>query len=188
MNTTLYLLPALLALTSLSASGQTRSHAAAPPDPATAHFQIRVDPDSKELVVLARRQDAIDLLYPSEAAEARERRRYNGLAADLFERLGAATALPAYPVAGPMEDVQRMYDLHQEAYGAPRRLEVLGSAPRPEGGTYTYVEVEFEQKTVPFRLLWSDGALVTLYPGSPIGLVSRVTPPSAATASRESFR
>lgn len=179
---------ALMALLPAIAHAQTSASPLKTSDP---RFEVTLDAAEGGLVVRAVGQEAVDLLYPAAASELAERRRYNDRATALFEALAAGRSGAFEAAVGrdrprAAADMQRMLALHADAYGAMTGFEVLGSVPRPEGGTYTYVVAAFGAERVAFRLVWKDRRLMALYPGTPAYMTSRIAPdPTLQTVSRQ---
>lgn len=198
MKPTTLLLAALLTLLPATAYAQMNrpaARAAGEAGPSTsaeiagARFDIAID--GGQLIVRAVGQDAVDLLYPATPEEATERRAYNRMTGDLFDelsrsessRLEALIGLPDR--ANAVADITRMLALHRDAFGPMKRYEVLGSAPRPGGGTYTYVVAHFGAESIAFRLIWNERNLMGFYPGTPEYMTSRIVPAPALPPAHE---
>ena len=155
----------------------------------TAHFDLALE--SSGLVVRASGQDALDLIHHASTREASYRRACNERGEQILSGLFAgdarllAAAFDRKSSARGVADITQMIDVQKAAYGPVVGFEVLGSAPRADGATYTFVRTDFTTRTVVFRMIWHKEHLLSILSGTPASMKDRIAPALETPPTRE---
>ncbi|MEM6647078.1 MAG: hypothetical protein AAF730_12590 [Bacteroidota bacterium] len=127
--------------------------------------QLQASVQGSTVRLQAEGQEAIDWLVGADAKMQAHHRRLNNLTASLVgEMIEGRDDVRRQVLPNPEQsaDITRLFGVYTDALGAPRQFNVIGTAPRADGARQTYVQLDFEERTVYMRLSWYGNALNTI--------------------------
>ncbi|MEM1095991.1 MAG: hypothetical protein AAGJ10_15440 [Bacteroidota bacterium] len=127
--------------------------------------QLQVTVQGNRVQLSANGQEAIDWLVGADAKTQAQHRRLNNLAGSIIGEMIEGrddVRRQVLPPTSHSADLTQLFAVYTDALGMPTQFAVIGTAPRADGSRQTYIQLDFEERTMYMRLSWHGKMLNTI--------------------------